>query len=33
MEQRLKCAQPAVTDVSDRLVDLVARVMKRHLES
>jgi hypothetical protein len=30
MEQRLKCAQPAVTDVSDRLVDLVDRVMKRH---
>jgi hypothetical protein len=30
MEQRLKCAQPAVTDASDRLVDLVERVMKRH---
>jgi hypothetical protein len=30
MEQRLKCAQPAVTDDSDSLVELVDRVMKRH---
>jgi hypothetical protein len=30
MEQRIKCPQPAPTDSSDRLFDLVDRVMKRH---
>jgi hypothetical protein len=25
-----QCAQPAVTDASDRLIDIVDRVMKRH---
>ena len=30
MELLLKCAQPALTDASDRLIDLVDRVMKRH---
>jgi hypothetical protein len=29
MEQRLECAQP-LTDPSERLIDLVDRVMKRH---
>jgi nitrogen-specific signal transduction histidine kinase len=30
MELLLECAQPALTDASDRLIDLVDRVMKRH---
>ena len=30
MELLLKCAQPALTEASDRLIDLVDRVMKRH---
>jgi hypothetical protein len=30
MEQQLECAQPALTDASERLIDLVDRVMKRH---
>jgi hypothetical protein len=30
MEQRTKRDQPALTDASDRLIDLVDRVMKRH---
>jgi len=30
MEQRIKCPLPAPTDASDRLIDLVDRVMKRH---
>ena len=30
MEQRIKCPLPAPTDSSDRLIDLVDRVMKRH---
>src|ERR1700730_10034515 len=30
MEQRIKCALPAPTDASDRLIDLVDRVMNRH---
>jgi hypothetical protein len=30
MEQRIKCAPPAPTDASDRLIDLVDRVRKRH---
>jgi hypothetical protein len=29
MEQQLECAQP-LTDPSERLIDLVDRVMKRH---
>ena len=29
MEQRLECAQP-LTDTSERLIDLVDRVIKRH---
>jgi hypothetical protein len=30
MELRTKRDQPALTDTSDRLIDLVDRVMKRH---
>ena len=30
MEHRTKLDQPALTDASDRLIDLVDRVMKRH---
>ena len=30
MEQRIKCPLLAPTDSSDRLIDLVDRVMKRH---
>jgi len=30
MEQRTKCPLPAPTESSDRLIDLVDRVMKRH---
>jgi hypothetical protein len=30
MELLLECAQPALTDASDHLIDLVDRVMKRH---
>lgn len=30
MEQRIKSDLPAPTDASDRLIDLVDRVMKRH---